>query len=54
MENEARSSEKPPKGGWITSLINLIVSYYAELISQPFKSGLIYLLAGLIPALFVG
>jgi len=54
MENEARSSEKPPKEGWIASLINLIVSYYAELISQPFKSGLIYFLAGLIPALFVG
>ena len=54
MEKEARSSEKPPKGGWITSLIHLIVDYYAELISQPFRSGLVYFFAGLIPALFVG
>jgi len=57
MENQARSSEKSSvkaMRAWITSLIHLIVSYYAELISQPFKSGLVYFLAGLIPALFVG
>ncbi|MGD8229539.1 MAG: cytochrome c3 family protein [Desulfobacteraceae bacterium] len=54
MEDQAPSSEKSPKGGWISSLIDLVLSYYAELISQPFRSGLAWFLAGLIPAMFVG
>ena len=54
MVDQTNSSERPPKGGWISSLIDLILSYYAELISQPLRSGLIYFLAGLMPALFVG
>ena len=54
MENQSRSSEKSSKDGWIYYLIDRILSYYAELISQPFRSGLVYFLAGLLPALFVG
>jgi len=54
MENQANSSEKPSRGGWISSLADLVLSYYAELISNPIRSGLIYFLAGLVPALFVG
>ena len=54
MENQAHSSEKSPKGGWISSLIELVLSYYAELVSQPFRSGLAWFLGGLLPALFVG
>ena len=54
MENQANSSEKPSGGGWIASLAGVILSYYAELISNPIRSGLIYFLAGLVPALFVG
>jgi hypothetical protein len=54
MENQANSSEKPSGGGWIASLANVILSYYAELISNPIRSGLVYFLAGLVPALFVG
>jgi hypothetical protein len=54
MDTNANPSERPSKGGWITSLIHLVLSYYAELISRPLRSGLIYFLAGLIPALIVG
>jgi len=54
MENQANSSKKPSGGGWIASLAGVILSYYAELISNPIRSGLIYFLAGLVPALFVG
>ena len=54
MDNPVKTSEKPPKGGWIPSIIELVLSYYAELIAQPFRSGLVYFLAGLLPALFVG
>jgi len=54
MENHASSSGKSSKGEWISSLIHFVLSYYAELISRPFRSGLIYFLAGFIPALIVG
>ena len=54
MENQTHSSEKSPKGGWISSLIELVLSYYAYIISQPFRSGLFWFLGGLVPALFVG
>jgi hypothetical protein len=54
MENQTHPSEKPPKGGWISSLIELVLSYYAYIISQPFRSGLFWFLGGLVSALFVG
>jgi hypothetical protein len=54
MENHESSSEKPALNEWIQSIVNIVLSYYANLISHPFKSGLVYFLAGLLPALFVG
>jgi hypothetical protein len=54
MENQTHSSEKTPKGGWFSALIELFLSYYAYIISQPFRSGLAWFLGGLVPALFVG
>ncbi len=69
MENQEPSSDRVPKGGGSSSLISSILSfssnfisyvidhvltYYAELISNPFKSGLVYFAAGIIGALFVG
>ena len=54
MEHQEHSSEKPPKGGWVTSIIDTVLSYYAYLVSQPFRSGLVYFLAGLIPSLVIG
>ena len=40
--------------GWIQSLIHSVLSYYSDLISNPFKSGLAYFIAGLVPALIIG
>jgi len=54
METQERSPSKPLKGGWVSSLINTVLSYYAGLISAPIRNGLIYFAAGLIPALFIG
>ncbi|MBN2124582.1 MAG: cytochrome c3 family protein [Deltaproteobacteria bacterium] len=54
MENRANPSDKPSIGGWITSLLGLVASYYSELISHPLRSGLVYFLGGLVPALIVG
>ena len=50
MENREHSSLK----GFVESLIGLVLSYYAKLVSNPIKSGLAYFVAGLIPALFIG
>ena len=54
MENQGHSSGNSSKDGWILSLIHNVLSYYAELISNPFKSGLAWFAAGLVPALVVG
>ena len=54
MENKGHSSENSSGKGWISSLIHTVLSCYAELISNPFKSGLAYFAAGLVPALIVG
>jgi len=54
MENHDRSSDHRSLSEWITSLIDVVLSYYANLISHPFQSGLVYFFAGLVPALFVG
>jgi menaquinone reductase, multiheme cytochrome c subunit len=54
MENQERSSGESPKDGWISSLIHTVLSYYSKLVSDPIHSGLVYFIAGLIPALFVG
>lgn len=50
MENRDRSSLRTIAD----SLIDLILSYYARLITNPLQSGLAYFAAGLIVALFVG
>ncbi len=54
MENQSHSSEGSSKGGWISAFIDLVLSFYADLISRPFGSGLVYFLAGFMPALIVG
>ena len=54
MESQNNPSEKPSKGAWITSLIQVVLSYYSELVSHPLRSGLVYFLAGLIPSLIIG
>jgi len=54
MKNNGHSSGNSSNGGWISSLIHTVLSYYAELISNPFKSGLAYFVAGLVPALILG
>jgi hypothetical protein len=54
MENQTNSPGKSPKRGRIDSLIDLFLTFYSNLISKPFESGLVYFLAGLVPALIVG
>jgi hypothetical protein len=39
---------------FLSNLIDLVLSFYADLIEHPFRSGLAYFLAGLVPALVVG
>ena len=56
MEKQDHSSDGSAKGigPFLSPLINLFLSYYSELISNPFRSGLAYFSAGLIPALIIG
>lgn len=56
MENQDHSSDNSAKGlsSLLSPLINLFLSYYSELISSPFRSGLVYFIAGLVPALIIG
>jgi hypothetical protein len=54
MEDQKRSSGNPSVFKYVSSLIHTVLSYYADLISNPFKSGLVYFMAGLIPALVIG
>ena len=54
MKNQGHSSGNSSGDGWIPSLINSVLSYYSGLISNPFKNGLAYFLAGLVLALAIG
>jgi hypothetical protein len=54
MENQANSSERPSKERRLFFLLDFAVSFYAEVISHPLKSGAFYFVAGFMPALFVG
>jgi hypothetical protein len=54
MENKAHSSEDSGKDFTLSTFLDRLLSYIVELLSKPLQSGLIYFLAGLIPALFVG
>lgn len=42
------------KRSFLSDLIDLVLSFYADLIEHPLGSGLVYFLAGLVPALVVG
>lgn len=54
MENKVHSSENSGKDFTLSALLDRLLSYVAELVSKPLQSGLIYFLAGLLPALFIG
>lgn len=54
MENQGHSSGNSSNDGWILSLIHTVLSFYAEIISNPFKTGLAWFAAGLVPALIIG
>lgn len=54
MENQEHSSGRPPKEGWFSAIVHLVLSYYSELVTHPFKTGLAYFAAGLIGVLIVG
>ncbi len=53
MENQP-SSKQSGADGLISNLISLTLSTFADIISSPLKSGLIYFAAGIIPALIIG
>ena len=54
MENHANSTERPKKERRLFFLLDFLVSFYAEVISHPLKTGAFYFMAGFVPALFVG
>ncbi|MBW2029723.1 MAG: cytochrome c3 family protein [Deltaproteobacteria bacterium] len=54
MENRGLSSIRIKLSQAVIVLLDRLTSYYSELISHPFQSGLIYFVAGLIPALLLG
>lgn len=54
MKYKKTPSQSSSKGGWILTLVHMVLSYYSELISHPFRSGLVYFIAGLIPSLIIG
>lgn len=54
MTSHNDSNQKLPKEGGFASFAHLILSFYSDLISRPFQSGLVYILAGLIPSLIIG
>lgn len=54
MKYKKTPSESSSRGGWIFTLLHMVLSYYSELISHPFRSGLVYFIAGLIPSLIIG
>ena len=54
MENQANPSERPAKRPSLFFILDFFVSFYAEIISHPLRSGAVYFAAGLLPALFVG
>jgi hypothetical protein len=54
MENKDHASENSNQGLSVSALLDRLYSYISELISKPLQSGLVYFLAGLLPALLVG
>ena len=54
MENQEHSHGRSSKSEWISSLVHLILSYYSELISNPFRTGLVHFVVPFVGVLFVG
>ena len=54
MPNKTTPSKQSSKNRRLFFLWDFLVSFYAEVITYPLKSGLAYFLAGLVPALIVG
>jgi len=54
MEKKAHSSENSGTVMTTSTIVDRLISYITDLITKPFQSGLIYFLAGLLPALFIG
>ena len=54
MENQENSSGRSPKSEWISSFVHLILSYYSEVISNPFRTGLVHFAIAFVGVLFVG
>ena len=54
MPNQATPSERSSKNRRLFFLWDFLVSFYAEVITYPLRSGLAYFMAGLVPALIVG
>lgn len=54
MENQENAPDKSTELEWIRSLPRFIMSYLSGVITRPLQNGLIYFLAGLLPALFIG
>ncbi len=54
MINQGHTSGNSSGDGWFSSLIHSVLSYYSNLISNPFKSGLAYFIIGMVPMLIIG
>ena len=54
MENQEHSPRRSSKSEWISSFVHLILSYYSELISNPFRTGLVHFAVAFVGVLFVG
>ena len=54
MQNPTTPPKGPSKNRRLFFLWDFLVSFYADVITYPLRSGLVYFMAGLIPALIVG
>jgi hypothetical protein len=54
MPNQTSPSKQSSKNRRLFFLWDFLISFYAEVITYPLRSGLAYFLAGLVPALIVG
>jgi hypothetical protein len=54
MENQGHSTGKSAGKGWLLSLIYTIKHFITALVSCPFKNGIAYFVAGIIPAMIIG
>ena len=54
MEYQSPPSGTPSKQGLIHTIIHYVLSYYGNIVTHPFSSGLVYFFAGIFGSLFVG